>query len=103
MSTRRVASATSVDPHALKNSPPPPKVAVPKQSTGTFNPDRPSCLNSIMQEYSQPAVGAKSLHAPIENRAGNRNAELVGSLFVVVLLSVLCRRTDRAAGMARRL
>src|SRR5580698_8565348 len=47
MSTRRVASATSVAPQALKNSFPPPNVPVPKLSTGTFKPDRPSVRNSI--------------------------------------------------------
>lgn len=35
------ASATSVLPQALKNSPLPPKVPVPKLSTGTLRPDLP--------------------------------------------------------------
>src|SRR5215470_7827145 len=46
-STRRVASATSLAPHALKNSLPPPKVPVPRLSTGTLKPDPPSRLYSI--------------------------------------------------------
>ncbi len=41
---RRFASATSVEPHALKKSPTPPNVAVPKLNTGTFKPDPPRCL-----------------------------------------------------------
>jgi hypothetical protein len=47
-STSRVAPATSLAPQALKNSVPPPNVPVPKQSTGTLKPDRPSCRDSIM-------------------------------------------------------
>src|SRR5258707_2858437 len=47
MSTRRVASATSLAPQALKNSVPPPNVPVPKLNTGTFKPDLPSCRNSM--------------------------------------------------------
>jgi hypothetical protein len=47
-STKRVAPATSLAPQALKNSVPPPNVPVPKQSTGTLNPDRPGCRDSIM-------------------------------------------------------
>src|SRR6185312_7113346 len=47
MSTIFRASSTSVVPHALKNSLLcPPNVPHPKQSSGTFNPDRPSCLYS---------------------------------------------------------
>jgi hypothetical protein len=34
-------------PQALKNSVPPPKVAVPSESAGTSNPEEPSCLYSI--------------------------------------------------------
>ena len=41
MSTRRVASLTSVLPHSLKNSVLPPKVPVPKVRTGTFSPEPP--------------------------------------------------------------
>src|SRR5215510_3822959 len=47
MSTRRVASATSELPQALKNSVPPPNVPVPKERTGTSKPDEPNCLYSI--------------------------------------------------------
>src|SRR4051812_46205667 len=43
-STRRVASATSLAPRALKNSLPPPNVPVPRLSTGTLKPEPPSCL-----------------------------------------------------------
>jgi hypothetical protein len=39
VSTRRVASWTSVLPQAEKNSPLPPKVPQPKLRTGTFNPE----------------------------------------------------------------
>src|SRR4051794_7482399 len=46
-STRRVASATSLAPHALKNLVPPPKVPVPKLRAGTFSPEPPSCRYSI--------------------------------------------------------
>jgi hypothetical protein len=35
------ASSTWVFPQALKKSPPPPNVPVPKLKTGTFNPDPP--------------------------------------------------------------
>src|SRR5271154_661969 len=48
MSTRRVASATSLAPQALKNSLPPPNVPAPKLSTGTCRPEWPSCLNSMV-------------------------------------------------------
>src|SRR5436190_14036574 len=47
-STRRVASATSVAPQALKNSLPPPKVPVPRLKTGTLNPEPPSCRYSMV-------------------------------------------------------
>src|SRR5271156_5509570 len=56
MSTRRVASATSVAPHALKNSPPPPNVAAPKQNAGTFNPDCPSRRYSIDERINEIGV-----------------------------------------------
>src|SRR5207248_6384804 len=46
ISTRRFASATSLEPHALKNSLPPPNVPVPNVSAGTIRPDAPSCLYS---------------------------------------------------------
>jgi hypothetical protein len=48
MSTSRVASATSLDPKAEKSVPPPPNVQVPIVKTGTFNPELPSCLYSIV-------------------------------------------------------
>src|SRR5262245_29994521 len=55
-STRRVASATSLAPHDLKNSLPPPKVPVPRLSTGTLKPEAPSRLNSIVVlSSSRPA------------------------------------------------
>src|ERR1039457_5390006 len=48
MSTILRASATSAAPHALKNSSSwPPNVPVPKQSSGTLKPERPSCRYSI--------------------------------------------------------
>src|ERR1035437_3006743 len=47
MLTKRVASVTPVSPHALKNSPEPPKVAAPKLNADTFSPERPSCLYSM--------------------------------------------------------
>ena len=47
ISTSRVASATSLDPQALKNSLPPPNVPVPKLKTGTLKPEFPSCRYSI--------------------------------------------------------
>src|ERR1039457_1656745 len=47
-STIFMASATSAAPQALKNSSSwPPKVPVPKQSSGTLKPERPSCRYSI--------------------------------------------------------
>src|SRR5581483_11054775 len=51
-STRRVASVTSVEPHALNTSPRPPNVPVPKQSAGTLKPDFPSCRNSMVHASS---------------------------------------------------
>src|SRR5829696_7565778 len=48
MSTSRVASVTSLAPHALKNSLPPPNVPVPRLNTGTLKPECPSRLNSII-------------------------------------------------------
>src|SRR6187549_3494772 len=47
MSTRRVASLTSLEPQALKNSLPPPKVPVPKVSAGTMKPEAPSLRYSM--------------------------------------------------------
>src|SRR6266542_376984 len=48
ISTRRVASATSLSPQALNNSLPPPKVPVPRLNTGTLKPDPPSSRYSIV-------------------------------------------------------
>src|SRR5688500_3765723 len=45
ISRRRVASVTSLLPHALKNSVLPPTVPVPRLNTGTVSP--PICRNSI--------------------------------------------------------
>src|SRR5689334_8770202 len=49
MLTRLVAPAASLEPQALKNSLPPPNVAVPMVRAGTVNPEPPSCLNSIVR------------------------------------------------------
>ena len=49
ISTSRVASATSLAPHALKNSFAPPNVPVPKLNTGTFNPELPNVRYSMKQ------------------------------------------------------
>src|ERR1700722_20181488 len=48
ISTRRVASLTSISPQALKNSFFPPNVPVPNVRTGTLNPDLPSNRYSII-------------------------------------------------------
>src|SRR5882724_11593155 len=52
VSISRRASCTSVLPQARKNSLPPPKVAVPKLSEGTFKPEPPSCLYSNAHSFS---------------------------------------------------
>src|SRR5258708_31668232 len=57
ISTRRLAPATSVLPQALKNSLPPPKVPVPNESTGTSNPEEPSCLNSMLRRCQKDYGG----------------------------------------------
>src|SRR5271168_1404230 len=46
-SMSREASATSLAPHALKNSLPPPNVPVPRLNTGTLKPEPPSCRYSM--------------------------------------------------------
>jgi len=46
-SIRRVASSTSVSPHARKNSFPPSNVPVPRQRAGTVSPLFPDGLNSM--------------------------------------------------------
>ena len=48
MSIRRRACATSVLPQALNSGPLPPKVPVPKLSTGTVMPDAPRRRYSMM-------------------------------------------------------
>ena len=48
MSIIRRASSCDALPHASKNSPFVPSVPAPKQSSGTFNPDRPNNLYSII-------------------------------------------------------
>src|SRR5689334_14846359 len=55
MSTILRASAISlVAPHASKNSLLPPNVPHPKHSSGTLNPDLPSCLYSIALKMPHP-------------------------------------------------
>src|SRR5580765_703528 len=71
MSTRRVASLTSVAPHALKNSLPPPKVPVPKLRTGTLKPESPSRRNSI----EPPALRLPSLKSTGRPRYNPRHAD----------------------------
>lgn len=65
MSTRRVASPTSLAPQALKNSLPPPNVPAPKLSTGTCWPERPSCLNSMAGWMLR---GSRRIHPPVARR-----------------------------------
>jgi hypothetical protein len=48
MSINRRASLASVLPQALNNGPLPPKVPAPKLRTGTFNPDAPKFLYSML-------------------------------------------------------
>src|SRR5271168_4374601 len=70
ISTSRVASATSLAPHALKNSLPPPKVPVPKLNTGTLRPEPPRIRYSIIATALpkddfvglSPAVERRSQH-----------------------------------------
>src|SRR4051794_25732659 len=80
MSTSRVASATSLAPHALKNSLPPPKVPVPKLSTGTLNPDPPSCRYS-MKEDSRDAERSIQPKGPSGGAGGLLQAGIVGVAF----------------------
>lgn len=47
-STSRVASATSVSPHASNSSVVPPKVPLPKLRAGTIRPERPSWRYSMV-------------------------------------------------------
>src|SRR4051812_23556095 len=55
MSTSRVASATSLDPHELNSAPFPPNVPVPKVSTGTLKPELPSLRYSMAREHTRIA------------------------------------------------
>src|SRR5260370_37827255 len=48
MSINRRASIASVLPQALNNGPLPPKVPAPRLRTGTFNPDAPKFLYSML-------------------------------------------------------
>src|ERR1035437_8045052 len=76
MSIRRVASATSVLPHALKNSLPPAKVATPKLRAGTLRPEPPSkrysmplWMRQVSPRCSLMAVGAYiNLNGPAKRR-----------------------------------
>ncbi len=88
ISTNRRASATSVVPHALKNSPLPPKVPVPKLSTGTVKPDAPKRRYSIAnilsvdggtgrkrpqpQVITRQASNTSRFGVVLENRARNK-------------------------------
>src|SRR5262245_52881330 len=82
MSTSRVTSATSLEPHALKKSLPPPKVPVPKLRTGTLNPEPPSCLYSIFTPPRMHLLAFREdflqRHFPLSNaQADYRNVPLV--------------------------
>src|SRR5215813_9998537 len=77
---RRLASSTPVDPQALKNSVPPPKVPVPKHSAETLSPESPSSLYSIeylLSLYARPLalIFGRMSRAEIISLAG---AELFG-------------------------
>ena len=63
-STSEVASATSVVPHFLKNSEPPPNVAVPSIKAGTFRPEPPRLRYCI--------VGLSSKSNGLAEAAGTR-------------------------------
>src|SRR5471032_2455197 len=58
-STREVASATSVVPHFLKNSLPPPNVAVPSINTGTLRPEPPRVLYSMCITFVDAQLGTQ--------------------------------------------
>src|SRR5205809_5433273 len=72
MSTRLVASATSVSPQALKNSFPPPNVAVPRLKAETFKSEPPtnrystSFLSTNRKRYSR-----RRSHIPPPPRDGS--------------------------------
>src|SRR5580658_3961787 len=61
ISMRRRASATSVSPQALKNSFPPPKVPVPKQSTETLRPEPPGKRQSMVARMLKVGVEMQEL------------------------------------------
>lgn len=48
------ASETSVDRHSEKSGPLPPKVPVPRPSSGTRKPERPRCRYSMAASFSFP-------------------------------------------------
>src|SRR3977135_465941 len=81
-STSRVASATSLEPHALKNSLlPPPKVPVPKLSKGTLKPELPSLLNSIDSSRDDcPTAAAVNIECRVmpKSRSQPPQAEMRG-------------------------
>src|SRR5580700_10192695 len=70
MSTILRASAISlVAPHASKNSSLPPKVPQPKQSSGTLNPDLPSCRYSMgigCHDVGEDSMHASELFSPVQ-------------------------------------
>src|SRR5580698_3214064 len=61
MSMRRRASATSVAPQALKNSPLPPNVPVPKLSADTLRPEPPRSLYSMAARMLEAGAGMQEL------------------------------------------
>src|SRR5579863_364493 len=96
ISTSRVASATSLDPQALKNSFPPPNVPVPKLRTGTFNPEPPNCRYSIfIPEFElapelDAALPAPSRIKSIPATTTSRSARLLRSRFRMPTPSAFC-------------
>src|SRR5258707_1145843 len=82
-SMRRVAPTTSLEPQALKNSLPPPNVAVPRLNTGTMSPDPPSCLISIAMALTVGARQQRPRHVrkpPPQNRHDGRALRVVDSI-----------------------
>src|SRR5215813_3930645 len=78
---RRLASSTPVDPQALKNSLPPPKVPVPKHSVETLSPESPSSLYSIDNLLSLFAYPGHDFSTHIACREILlESAELLGTL-----------------------
>src|ERR1700758_3997160 len=63
ISTRREAPATSVSPQALKNSFPPPNVAVPRLSAETLRPEPPSRRYSMADWMPRCSSGCRELIA----------------------------------------